>query len=81
MKEKTKFENDTNLLKNDITPPEIVKSGDPGDFIHPDRENKTWCSYMENGFRESRIIIDAQSGANADDSGKFTEEKISIEKI
>ncbi len=37
---------------------------------HSDREKKTWCSYMENGFRESRDIMDKQGTPDQTQKGK-----------
>ena len=27
---------------------------------HPEPKKKTWCSYMENGFRESRSLLNKE---------------------
>lgn len=38
----------------------------PEKYYIPERENKTWCSFMERGFRASRNITDKQSGTKTE---------------
>lgn len=46
--------------KNIYAPENPVTSGETAEYTpadRNDRKSKTWCSYMEMGFRESRIMI------------------------
>ena len=47
----------------------------------PEREVKTWCSFMERGFRASRIMQDKQSGTHTEASTDLIEEETSMKKL
>lgn len=81
MKSNQSFENCFNELQNrndsfiDLTRPlddslEIYSSEGYSD---PELEIKTWCSYMEKGFRVSRIMMGTQTGTHIDAPAHFIE--------
>ena len=54
-------ENYSGKIQNEETPDEPLRSSGssgkiffPEEYIDTDSKNKTWCSYMERGFRASR---------------------------
>ena len=41
----------------------------PEEYKDPDRNRKTWCSYMEKGFRASRTLTAEETVTNTEHSG------------
>lgn len=71
MKDKTSF-NNYHSLEN---------KNSPDEYSIPEREVKTWCSFMERGFRDSRTMPDIQSGTHTETSADAIEEKSSMNKL
>lgn len=46
----------TTDMQRDIT----MEINSMQEFVYHDPETKTWCSYMEKGFRESRVLTNEQ---------------------
>lgn len=65
MKDKSSSKDCLEKRKPDAALPGDMTAADgPGKNHHTDfsdREKKTWCSYMERGFRESRDITDKEN--------------------
>lgn len=77
MKEKPSCSICHDIQKDDVVVPDKMSAGElpvknnPGDYSI--RKNKTWCSYMENGFRETRDLMNEQVTPDCNrqkDSGK-----------
>jgi hypothetical protein len=73
---KPSSENNSGNINNETASAESAIPSDstreihsPEDYKNPELKGKTWCSYMERGFRASRTITDTQSGVNTEDSG------------
>jgi len=88
MKEKPSFDINSDQFRNENTLPDITTPEDitpeiqsPEEYNKSIRETKTWCSYMERGFRTSRVITGAQSDNHIDTHAGFTEEEINTDKI
>ena len=71
MKGKPSFENSSDHFRDENTSVEPAKLSDnslkiysPEEYHKPGKENKTWCSYMEKGFRASRTITDTNTGTD-----------------
>lgn len=47
----------------------------------PEREVKTWCSFMENGFRASRNMINKQPDTHIEVPADVIEEETAIKKL
>lgn len=75
MKKKTSCNNNPENQKNDVIVSDKAPACDAplknNSVDYSVRKNKTWCSYMENGFRETRDMIEIQ-----DDSNNSCREKI-----
>lgn len=74
------FENYSQHAGNEDTSADSVKSPDnipdiytPEEYIVPEGETKTWCSYMEREFRASRILTGKETGSRADASERPAE--------
>lgn len=77
MKEKPSCSNCHDIQKDDVVVPDKMSAGDAtaknNTADYSVRKNKTWCSYMENGFRETRDLMNEQvtpGGNRQKDSGK-----------
>jgi hypothetical protein len=51
----------------------------PEDYKNSEKRNKTWCSYMERGFRASQDMTDHQKGDRSGDSGSSASEETASE--
>jgi len=87
MKGKPSFENSSDHFRNENTSVEPVKHSDntpeiysPEEYHKTEKRNKTWCSYMERGFRASRITTGTPAGTNVSVSAHFAEEETSMDK-
>jgi len=67
----------------DLTKPLVItpEINSPGEYNDPELKNKTWCSYMEKGFRVSRIIMDTQTGTHIDAPAHFSEGETHADKL
>ncbi len=75
------FRNADNPLDNPTPSDSTLKIQYPEEYNKPLRETKTWCSYMERGFRASRVIAGAPSGNQIDTPESFIEQETSIDKL
>ena len=65
MTDKTPFhnhsENKQDEVKASVDPAAVDIPYDNMPTPHGQRKRKTWCSYMEKGFRETRDMVDKQA--------------------
>lgn len=81
MDNKPSFNNFSDLLNNGTNQViDLTKSLDDtleiyssDDYSDPELEVKTWCSYMERGFRVSRIMMGTQTGTHIDAPSHFVD--------
>ncbi len=77
---------DYNINKNESVSPAAIEAGtgknySPEEYNNPELKNKTWCSFMERGFRASRNVTDKQSGNHTEASADVIEEETSMNKL
>ena len=53
----------------------------PDTFNIPGQEKKTWCSFMERGFRASRNMMDKQPGIHNETAVDGIEEETQMKKL
>jgi len=81
MKDKPSI-NNYNRSDNKNSPSDPIKTIEktpgiysPDEYKIPEREVKTWCSFMERGFRASRNMTDKQSGTHTEAPSDVIEEE------
>lgn len=75
-----------NRNKNESVAPAEIEAGtveilSPEGYNIPEREVKTWCSFMESGFRASRNMMNKQPGTHTEVPADVIEEETSIKKL
>jgi hypothetical protein len=82
MKDKPSL-NNYNRSDNKNPPSDPIKTSEktpgiysPDEYKIPEQEKKTWCSYMERGFRASINVTDKQPGTHTETAADVIEEKI-----
>lgn len=72
-----------NRNKNESVDPAAIEAGtveilSPEGYNIPEREVKTWCSFMERGFRASRNMMNKQPGTHTEVTADVIEEDTSM---